>query len=80
MSALSLFDGDESVEPTVAEVTAAYALLLREKPPVRSCDAAQVGVHKAEACAQEFARKDVKRYLDAVSLAKAMRKERVGKG
>lgn len=72
----TLFDDDDTIEPTMAEVTAAYARLLIESPPVRSVNTTLVGAEQALRSAREFARKDVKRYQDAVELAKTLRKER----
>ncbi|WP_395088010.1 hypothetical protein [Armatimonas sp.] len=72
----SLFDDDDTLEPSRAEVIAAYAQILCERPPIRSCDAAVVGSHKARRAAAEFAQKDVMRYAEAVTLAKKLRKER----
>lgn len=72
----SLFDGDDTMEPTQAQVLSAYASLLIESPPVRCVDTTQVGAESALRAARELARKDVKRYQRAVELAKRLRRER----
>ncbi|WP_394794852.1 hypothetical protein [Armatimonas sp.] len=76
-SPLGLFDDDDTIPPTTAEVIAAYAQILILNPPVRSVDVNQVGQEKARRSAAEFARKDVTRYESAVKLAKQLRKERM---